>query len=150
VSTPSIYKQLHAECEDLRAQLAAEQARAESAEKERDEARMAFEQMGKTAEIAAADQHRAIADRDAWRLKCERAEAELQRFQIFANGLAGYDLESTVNETAARIAAWLSTWEPDYYAEAADNQSMTTDAVLLLAADRIKAGNWRAKASRQP
>jgi septal ring factor EnvC (AmiA/AmiB activator) len=74
-----------------------------------------------------------ITQRDAARARAEAAEAVIA---------ATAELEAQRDQAAAaereRIAQWLESWEPDYYADAADNDSMSVDAVLALAAERIR------------
>lgn len=70
----------------------------------------------------AVDSHRWMTERrDEWKAKADQAAA-------------------TERE---QIAAWLANWEPDYYADAADNEAMSIDAVVLLAADRVRAGAYK-------
>jgi hypothetical protein len=141
------------ERDSLRDQLATMQARAESSEKERGdiEARIvALIDAAHTGHVEPPDNVSAEVARVVRSVRInvamrERAEAERDNWHHVAKAW-----EATEEHTAEAIAAWLSTWEPDYYADAADNQSMTVDAVLVLAADRIKAGNWREKASAPP
>jgi hypothetical protein len=92
-------------------------------------------------------------ERDAAIARAEQAEAERDAWMRTAGDYAktiGTQHESVARieaRVAEQVATWLDTWEPDYYADAADNEAMTTSAVLTLAVDRIRRGDWREKAS---
>jgi len=117
---------------------------------ERDEARRTVEKQA----LSLLDFADARTDRDSWKAKAEASAANeavaLRRVVTQREAMAEINLfqqrqayqngnHQAAAAERARIAEWLENWEPDYYADAADNRAMSVDAVLILAAQRIRA-----------